>query len=332
MEKNNETATSRPSKLHRIKIAFIKLVILAAIIAAGYGMWKNPQIVEQIKGMFQSKEPTSELTVEQQVRQLQNQLVVLQNQLNEYSSREVKNAAGDDIIALQERMRTLEKTNLNVIDSKADVAVVLGLLTRLDKAEGKLDTLAKVTDNSALVLTAAMLVKDSAERGGSFNYEMEVLNQLGADNLKLKQPLAEMSKYAAKGIVTQERLDKEFSSIYKQIIKQEKEAFEQTWTDRINSKLSEIVQIKKVNEKAPKFEANQNLEKIRQLVNEHNISAAIAELEKPSNADLLKDEKLKSWLEEARSREDFYDALTQITAGSLAIMKVNFLKSQTTDN
>lgn len=48
-------------------------------------------------------------------------------------------------------MDAVEKTNLNVIDSKADVATVLGLLTRVDKLEDKLDKMAKVTDEGALI-------------------------------------------------------------------------------------------------------------------------------------------------------------------------------------
>ncbi|MFR8206394.1 MAG: hypothetical protein ACLU99_08700 [Alphaproteobacteria bacterium] len=39
-----------------------------------------------------------------------------------------------------------------MIDSKADVATtVLGLLTRVDKLEDKLDKMAKVTDEGALI-------------------------------------------------------------------------------------------------------------------------------------------------------------------------------------
>lgn len=65
-----------------------------------------------------------------------------------------------------------------MIDSKADVATVLGIITRLDKIEERLDTLAKISDDGALVLTATMMVKESSENGTNFAYEAEILQQL----------------------------------------------------------------------------------------------------------------------------------------------------------
>ena len=146
-----------------------------------------------------------------------------------------------DADALNQRMEALEKVNLSVIDSKADIATVFGMVNRLDKMEENLQTLTKFTDESALILTGAMLVKDSAERGNDFVYEAEILRQIAEKNQKVKAPIEVISRYAAEGIRTNQYLINEFESIYAALLKQQKEEFEQSWKDRINSKLNEIV-------------------------------------------------------------------------------------------
>lgn len=332
-EKSEQEKSVTPPKRHW-KAVFIKLLVLVALAAAGYGLWKNPQIIDQVKKAVEARQ--EDTAAERaavpdpgaQLAQLQNQIAALQSEVLRLSN-QPQAAVEPDLTEVHEKIAAIEKTNLNVIDSKADVAMVLGLVTRMDKAEAQLDKLAKVTDEGALTLTAAMLVKDSAERGGSFEYEMEVLNQIAAHNPQLKQPLEQMARYARSGIVPGSLLGDEFARIYTRVVKEQKEAFDKTWTDRINSKLSEIVQIKRVNQEAPAFEANQGLEKIRQDVLHGNLEAAVNELALPENADLLKDKALAAWLEKARGNVEFNQAVSRISASSLALMKVNFLKKST---
>lgn len=328
VEKAEQEKVETPKK-NGWKSALIKLIVLAAVLAAGYGLWKNPQIIDQIKAAVETRE-TATQTVPQpgddSLVQLQQQVQALQNELKRLSALPQTAAAEPDLTEVNAKIAAIEKTNLNVIDSKADVATVLGLITRLDKAEAELAKLAKVTDEGALTLTAAMLVKDSAERGGSFEYEMEVLNQIAINHSQLKQPLEQMARYARSGIVPNELLETEFAKIYARLVKEQKEAFDQTWTDRINSKLSEIVQIKRVNQGAPEFETNQGLEKVRQEVLHNNLEAAVNELALPENADLLKDKALADWLKQARGNVEFNQAVSRIAANSLAMMKVNFIK------
>lgn len=316
-------------KKSRWKPAMIKLVILLALVSAGYGMWQNPQIVEQMRAWLQSKPQAEEMVTavdyQAQINDLRNQVQALQMRANAPLP---ENA---DFTAMNEKLASLEKNNLNIIDSKADVATVLGLLTRLDKAEQKLENMVKITDEGALILTATMLVKDSAERGGNFEYEMEVLQQLAANNANIKESIAVMSRYAQEGILPVESLDKEFTQVYKLMLKEQKANFEKTWKDRINSKLGEIVKIKRVNEKAPKFAVNAGLEKAKVEMKSGNVAGAVSELERPANAELLQNEALKMWLEKAKARVAFEQAVAKISASSLAMLKVNFIKA-VTDN
>lgn len=332
MVKNTEPEVVAKPKKNQLKKAFYKLLFLAAVAGAAYVLWKNPQMMQKIRAALNSNntvEATSGL--EGQLSNLNAQLQNLQYQFNELANRQNQGVPAE-FQQLSERMDAVEKTNLNVIDSKADVATVLGLLTRVDKLEDKLDKMAKVTDEGALILTAVMLVKDGAERGGSFEYEIEVLQQIANDNLQVRQPIEIMAQYAAKGIATREELDNSFSKVYAKMLKAQKNAFEKTWKDRLNSKLSEIVQIKRVNEHAPKFEANQGLEAVKQAVDDGNLQQAVWELSKPSNAALLQDEDLREWLDAAQANVNFHNAVSRISASSLAMMKVNFLKNVIKNN
>lgn len=183
MVKNTEPEVVAKPKKNQLKKAFYKLLFLVAVAGAAYVLWKNPQMTQKIRAALNSNntvEATSGL--EGQLSNLNAQLQNLQYQFNELANRQDQGIP-TEFQQLSERMDAVEKTNLNVIDSKADVATVLGLLTRVDKLEDKLDKMAKVTDEGALILTAVMLVKDGAERGGSFEYEIEVLQQIASDNL-----------------------------------------------------------------------------------------------------------------------------------------------------
>lgn len=328
MVKAKEQAVEEVKK-STLKPALIKLMVLLALVAAGYGMWRNPQVIEQLRGFLQNK-PSSTPVVETvnyqaQIDDLRGQVQALQAKVNAPVN---ENA---DFSAMNEKLNNLEKNNLNIIDSKADVATVLGLVTRMDNAEQKLANMVKITDEGALILTATMLVKDSAERGGSFEYEMEVLQQLAAKNVNVKESIAVMSRYAPEGILPIASLNKEYVIVYKEMLKEQKVVFEKTWKDRINSKLGEIVKIKRVNENAPKFEANQALEKVKADMKMGNVANAVAELERPANAELLQKESLKMWLAKAKARVEFEQAVAKISASSLAMLKVNFIKTETSN-
>ncbi len=323
-EKKPETSVeTQPKPNHHI---VAKLLFVAVLGGVGYALWANPQVVSQIQKSFDFK--SGKVEHQRQFEDLSRQVKHLQNQVD-FLSEQRKN---DDYQEMKEKVAAIEKTNLNVIDSKADVATVLGIITRMDKAEYKLDNLAKVTDEGALILTSAMLVKDAAERGGQFEYEAEVLQEISKDNLKMKEPVALIVKYAAEGILPQEVLKNNFGKIYKAMLKEQKQAFEQSWTDRLNSKLSEFVQIKRVKDETPVFEANQGLEIAKHEVDNGNLAAAVKELGRSENADLLKNKSLDKWYNQAKATVEFNQAVSKISASSLALMKVNFIRKTAQSN
>lgn len=316
-----EVTVETPQKSYGLKRFAIKLAAAVVIVGAGYGMWKNPALIEQVRSAFE-RQPKEDV-YQRQLDALTARMQRLQQQMAAVSSQAMREP---DLSAIEEKISGIEKMNLNVIDSKADVATVLGVVTRMDKAEQKLDKLSAVTDESALILTGVMLVKDSAERGGSFEYEVEVLSNIVGDNPKMKEKTARLEKFAKDGIVPERQLSKEFAAIYASLLKKQKKDFDKTWKERLNSKLNEIVQIKRVNAEAPEFSADKGLEQVLQLVEEGNLTKAAAELEQPQNAEWMKDAELQEWVAKVKNRDDFYDIIRSMSASSLAVMKVKFLK------
>ena len=316
----SDIQTETPKKTGGFKRIVFRLCVLAVVAGVGYGAWKNPQMLEQIKGVFESK-PKEDI-YQSQINALKSQLQNLQNQLVQMAS-QIKEP---DLSDVHDKMAAIEKMNLNVIDSKADVAAVLGVVTRMDKVEQKLGQALAVTDESALILTAAMLVKDAAERGGNFEYEAGVLNNLVGNNPKFAPEAQKIEEFAKKGIVSELVLVQEFNKLYDGLLVEQKEDFSKNWKERLNNKIQEIVKIKKTNVDEPTFVADEGLVKVKALVDAGRIKAAVKEIAMLQNDEWVNNALLQDWVAKVKDRQEFYAAIRSISAQSLAAMKVKFLK------
>lgn len=316
----SDIQTETPKKTGGFKRIVFRLCVLAVVAGVGYGAWKNPQMLEQIKGVFESK-PKEDI-YQSQINALKSQLQNLQNQLVQMAS-QIKEP---DLSDVHDKMAAIEKMNLNVIDSKADVAAVLGVVTRMDKVEQKLGQALAVTDESALILTAAMLVKDAAERGGNFEYEAGVLNNLVGNNPKFAPEAQKIEEFAKKGIVSELVLVQEFNKLYDGLLVEQKEDFGKNWKERLNNKIQEIVKIKKTNVDEPTFVADEGLVKVKALVDAGRIKAAVKEIAMLQNDEWVNNALLQDWVAKVKDRQEFYAAIRSISAQSLAAMKVKFLK------
>ncbi len=341
-KKESETENEKqPVKQAEKSHSPAKVLGLILILGAGWWLYKNPQIVGQGKAWLQTAFENSESqTAEEKpravsgisVEDLQKQIVMLQTELfNLKNSMPAPQEPIDTrkLDELYDKFDAIEKTNMNIIDSKADASAVLGMMSRLDTLERKVGYISKTTDESALILTAAMLVKDAAGKGGNFVYEAAVLQQLAQGNPQLGTALSVIEKSAQRGIVTNARLINEFEDIYFAVVKKQKDAAAQTWKDRILSKLGDFVKVRKVNE-AEKEEIKilQNLKDIRNLVQEENFARAAEELALPENAALTEDEGMQKWLRQVSSKIEFDQAVSKIATYSLAVMKVNIIKRE----
>ena len=98
---------------------------------------------------------------------------------------------------------------------------------------------------------------------------------------------------------------------------------EQNWKQRLSTKLGEYVQISNRNQPQQEpYDPIKILSPIKQLVNGSDFSAALNELSKPQNQNLMSDENLQNWYEQTKNQLDFYKSLSNIINASLLIMKV----------
>lgn len=315
----------------KVKVSIRKIVYWIVILLVAYFVWKNPSVVDKYIDYAKSLNNAQvvEEVEETNVEELFSQVSQLQNEINNLKNVQHPVAMGvspEELQKFEDRIGAIEKQNLNVIDSKADVATVLGVITRLDKVEERLDKLAKVTDQGALVLSATMLIKESADNGQSFEYETEILQLLAKGDVKLNEPIAIIAKYSKEGIQTKTYLINEFESIYKALLKEQKKEFEKTWKDRINSKFNEIVKVKRVNKDAPEFTADKQIELVKSLVESGNLTKALKELSMIDNKNIQEDKALTNWIEATKARVGFDEAISRISTYSLALMKVNYIK------
>ena len=314
-EENQESKQLKKSKLKSLG----KLLILLSLMGIVVFSLQNPQLLKEI---LPAKDETAsndeKIAMQQAIGQIQKQIFALHQKIPQVDMSAIAN--------INEKFDTLEKNNLNIINSKADVAALMGAITRLDKLEAELEKAIKVTDEGALVLTAVMLVKDSADQGGIFEYEAEILQQITADNPSLKEPVAEIISLAKEGVNSKQFLQYEFMDIYKKLKKKQKRKLEEnlSWKQRLNAKLGELVQVKKTNYQEKEAEAG--LEIIKRFVEAGELSKAINELELSGNMPLLQNASLEKWYKQAKQRELFDRAVSRIAASSLALMKVNFIK------
>ena len=102
-----------------------------------------------------------------------------------------------------------------------------------------------------------------------------MLSSIAANQPKLKRQVEQLQSFAKNGIKTELQLVGEFDRIYNRILKEQEKDFAKTWKERLNSKLGEIVQIKKTNEEAPKFEADKSLAAVQKKVEEGFLRQAV---------------------------------------------------------
>ena len=333
MTKKNEVKSEDPvaekkrKKTNARKV--MGVIVLAAVAVLGYKLWENPKLLYQLRDVWAERK-AEQTEYAQRLETLQQQVNALQGRLAELAYQ----AANPDFSEMNKRIDDIEQISVNTIKSKADVEAVLGLVMRMDNAEGRLNDLGKVSDEGALTLTAAMLVKDAAQRGGPFVYEAEVLSELAAGNYKIAGEVAQINEIAARGVPSVSELQRQFAEIYANRYMAPAEgnaAAAEGWKDRIYQELNKVVQVRKTDGKTAEPEMSEEdraWKIVSDYVAEGNIARAVAIIRKPLNAQLAADKNLTGWLEEAERYCDLYTAVSRISANALAVMKVKFLKNE----
>ena len=338
--------TPQPTPTYRFGLIITRIVLWLIFIAVIAYLWLKPEIVYNIVNHFsrplpaQIQAPVSAQDEEQaaRLRRLNNRLNEVERRLDKATLSSPDSTAAEAAVAeLNQRLNNFEKQNIAIIDSKADAASVLSLTNRLDKIEQRLDNMAKISDQGALIITTVMMIKDAAERGNSFTYEAEVLSLLTQKENSLQSPVAELLKFADKKLPSKAELTHNFDSLYQEIsAAEEDKALEgKDWKQRLNMKLSEYVTVKRTKPEANETanEPQNILSELKQNVDTAHFAQAISLLQTPEGQTLSQAyPSLHGWQAEASAHVDFYQAIGQISTYSLALMKLNYVHPENTNN
>lgn len=338
MVKNSETDVTANAetgvKKKNTGGAFRKFVVLSAVAVlfggAGWYLYQNPQLLKQ---------GVREDTTDPQIVQLHNKINDLQQKLAVLESENAGKISGRELSALHERIDTHARLNREILDSKAGNGAILGLINRMDMLEMRVNNLGKVSSNGALILTAAMLVKDGADTGGSFEYEAEVLRQL-AEGTNMQAPAETIASYASEGLPDQAQLIEEFNRLYdkrtpaatesaseaaaENVTPADPEPQETGWKDKINEKLSRLVSVKYHGDEEQAAPEVLPQDEVYTLVNQGKFDQAVLMM---NNNPEYSGEAFLNWQKKIRARDEFDKALRQIQALTLASMKVENLRN-----
>ncbi len=338
--------TPQPTPTYRFGLIITRIVLWLIFIAVIAYLWLKPEIVYNIVNHFsrplpaQIQTPVSAQDEEQaaRLRRLNNRLNEVERRLDKATLSSSDSTAADAAVAeLNQRFNNFEKQNITIIDTKADAASVLSLTNRLDKIEQRLDNMAKISDQGALIITTVMMIKDAAERGNSFTYEAEVLSLLTQKENSLQSPVAELLKFADKKLPSKAELTHNFDSLYQEIsaAEEDKALAGKDWKQRLNMKLSEYVTVKRTKPEAnaPADNPRNILSELKQNVDTAHFAQAISLLQTPEGQQLSQAyPSLHGWQAEASAHVDFYQAIGQISTYSLALMKLNYVHPENTNN
>lgn len=307
------------------KKAFLWLLFWAAIGGGVYFVWKNPEVLEKVQKMVEAKpveqtnfvegEDKAYMDLSYRIASIEDGLLALTQKVGEVSPMAGGEDVSSEMIALKDKYDLMS----GQIQTKADMGVLISLSNRVDVMEAKVKDIARVSDKGALVLTATMLVKEKADMGETFLFEAEVLKELSKDDETVKAQVEFIAKAASKGVVSLTEINNEFLEIAQDMAKDNEKNL--TWKGKVKAKLDEVVQIK--NTDAKKEIVKNPVEMTEQYLSEGALAKAVLEASRIEN----KSEKLNEWIVKAREKLDFNAAISEISAHSLALMKINQIKA-----
>ncbi len=321
VENTEDKNENKQAKTNSYKGLFLGVVLLVVCGGCGYLWYQNPKFLSK----FTSNEKESAV-----MQNLQNQIEVLNSKILRLENLANEQVNIHDLAMLNDKVNTSLKFNEQILNAKADTSSVLGLINRVDNLETSVKNLGQVSSQGALVLTAAMLVKDSAYKD-AFIYEAEVLRTL-ANGTTMQVPAEEIYQLSSNKILCKRKLKEEFNHLYEnmqnRVVQEEPQKVEaqtepKDWKDKITSKLNELIVIEKHEKETEQEVVLIPEDEVYKLVNDGYFSLAI---EKMKQNESYNSDGFKAWEEQVLRRENFEHALRQIESLTLAFMKAESLK------
>lgn len=265
------------------------------------------------------------------IAKLENKIAHLEHALRTHLQNDVSISPAD-IAELNEKFNNLNKINSEILDSKANLSVVIGIIERLDLLEADIKKLSAGTSNSALVLTAAAMVETAAKKKQPFMYEASVLEELsrGTPMEKSAQIIAGIS---IKGIPSREELIDRFIKLYEINFIEKEQAeptvtvIEQTkdWKQNIKDKFDSILVVEKIGEGGELEIAKQEspVDDVYRLVRDGDFETAVLKMTANKS---YQTEAFEIWIEDTRAEKIFNKQMAKIKALTLGEMKAENMK------
>lgn len=229
------------------------------------------------------------------------------------------------INGLHDKVGKMETLTAQYMNIKADSSAVISLGERLDELEKRTRRLSRISNDGALVLTAALMIRENAAAGQPVRFEAEMLKQLAVGRPEIETAVDYVYNNSSRQYPSNKNLTESFNRISGRIVYDLRH--QGSWKDRLLRKINEYIHIS-----SPAADSRENaeitaLEEIKGYVDEGQFAIAVELLSRPENETLLADEALNKWFAITDSKLKFNRALSEISAYSLALMKTEGLKN-----
>ena len=229
------------------------------------------------------------------------------------------------INGLHDKVGKMETLTAQYMNIKADSSAVISLGERLDELEKRTRRLSRISNDGALVLTAALMIRENAAAGQPVRFEAEMLKQLAAGRPEIETAVDYVYNNSSRQYPSNKNLTESFNRISGRIVYDLRH--QGSWKDRLLRKINEYIHIS-----SPAADSRENaeitaLEEIKGYVDEGQFAIAVELLSRPENETLLADDALNKWFAITDSKLKFNRALSEISAYSLALMKTEGLKN-----
>lgn len=219
------------------------------------------------------------------------------------------------------RTETLSEQYINI---KADSSAVISLGERVDQVEKTLRRLSQLSNDGALILTAAQMIKQNAAAGQSVTMEAEILKQLAAAQSDIENDINYIYNNSSRHYPSDKNLIAEFDRISRNLTAELKN--QGTWKERLLRKINEYIHISGPDSRQVSNET-EVLQQVKNHVDEDQFEIALEILAKPENQKLKDNPALLQWYNLTDSKLKFSKALSHVSAYALALMKTESLRN-----
>lgn len=283
----------------RIFLSSLEMLVVFLVLFSGVYLWNNPTYLQKFF-------PTETHTIKEV----------------KYAIPESINQSIDNLSA---EISEIQDKNKHFLNIKADSSVVLSLVEKVNAIENKLQKFSQTSNEGALLLTSAMMIKEEISQGNSFVFEAQMLKTLSYNEPDISIDVEYIYKNSEKRFPSDKIIVDDFSKLYSKLVSKHTPPVETDWKKRIKQKVDEYV---KVNQQLDNVEENtvlNELDAIKQLVDNYEFSK-VFEIVHASTNNLKDEDGISEWMELIQTKQTVLKALQKIASQSLVIMKVQNLK------